>query len=89
MEKQEKKPNALGALISLGIFIYFGYQFWGGGIENKVANDAVQEYEIAKNQGDKTQICVQAGLVSAAYLQAKDESNYQKWKTIEKQDCPY
>jgi len=28
-----------------------------------------------------------AGLVSAAYLQAKDEANYNKWKEIEKEDA--
>lgn len=56
-------------------------------ITKKVANDAVESYEIAKRQGDKIQICVQAMLVSAAYLQAKDESNYGNWKTIERLDC--
>jgi len=54
-------------------------------IQNQVADDAVKQYEIAKRQGDKTQIWVQAQLVSAAYLQAKDEANYQKWKAVEKQ----
>lgn len=28
---------------------------------------------------------VQAGLVAAAYLQIKDEVNYEKWKEIETQ----
>ena len=56
-------------------------------IENQVAEDAVKQYEIAKDQGDKMQICVQAGLASAAYLQAKDKENYNKWKAIEKADC--
>jgi hypothetical protein len=56
-------------------------------IENQVAADSVKEYTIAKRQGDAMQICVQAGMVSAAYLQANDESNYQKWKAIEKTDC--
>ena len=56
-------------------------------IEDKVAQDAVQQYQIAKKQGDKIQVCVQAGLVSAAYLQAKNETEYNKWKTIEKQEC--
>jgi len=35
----------------------------------------------------RSEICVQAGMVSAAYLQANDEPNYQKWKAIEKTDC--
>lgn len=53
-------------------------------IHNQVADDAVKQYEIAKRQGDKIQIYVQAGMVSAAYLQAQDETNYNKWKEIEK-----
>lgn len=56
-------------------------------IENKVADDAVDQYNIVKRQGDKMQICVQAGVVSFAYLQAKDENNYRRWKSIEKTDC--
>jgi DNA-directed RNA polymerase subunit RPC12/RpoP len=54
-------------------------------IQNKVAADAVEQYEIAVRQGDKIQIAVQAGFVCAAYLQAKDEPNYRKWKEIERQ----
>lgn len=56
-------------------------------ITNQVANDAVSQYHIAKRQGDKMQVCVQAGMVSAAYLQAKDEANYTAWKDTEKADC--
>ncbi len=56
-------------------------------VQNEVAQDAVEQYNIAKREGDKIQVCVQAGLVSAAYLQAKDEANYQKWKAIQKADC--
>jgi hypothetical protein len=56
-------------------------------IENQVAADAVAQYEIAKKGGDKMQTYVQAGLVAAAYLQAKDQVNYDKWKAIEKQDA--
>ena len=56
-------------------------------IESQVAADTVKQYEIAKRQGDPIQACVQAGMVSAAYLQAKDESNYQTWKSIERNDC--
>lgn len=56
-------------------------------IENKVARDAVEQYEIAKRQGDPMMVCVQAGMVSAAWLQAKNEPEYKKWKDIEKDDC--
>ena len=56
-------------------------------IEKAVAADAVKQYQIAKRQGDKIQICVQAGLVTAALLQAKDEDDYREWKATEHHDC--
>jgi len=56
-------------------------------IQNKVASDSVSQYNMAKRQGNKIQICVQAGMVSAAYLQANDDYNYNKWKAIEESDC--
>lgn len=59
----------------------------GGSIEEQVAQDTVDQYNIAKRQGDPIQICVQAGLVAAAYLQAEDEPNYNRWKAIEEEDC--
>lgn len=85
----------LGALAAAGIMIWW---LAGGGldgaaerqvkkIEDQVATDAVAQYEIAKRQGDLMQTCVHAGMVSAAYLQAKDEANYQAWKKTEKAIC--
>jgi hypothetical protein len=56
-------------------------------IRDKVAADAVDQYEIAKRQGDKLQTCVQAGFVSAAFLQAKNEPQYNAWKATEAADC--
>jgi hypothetical protein len=58
-----------------------------GQIEQKVATDAVAQYDIAKRNGDPIQTCVQAGMVSAAFLQAKDETNFNQWKATEKADC--
>lgn len=55
-------------------------------IEIQVAEDAVKQYEIAKSGGDAMDIYVHAGFVAAAYIQAKDEYNYKKWKEIEKED---
>jgi hypothetical protein len=54
---------------------------------DSVSSDAVAQYRIAKQQGDPIQVCVQAGLVSAAYLQAKKTVEYNKWKAIEKSAC--
>jgi hypothetical protein len=56
-------------------------------IREKVAHDAEAEYDIAKRQGDPMQICVQAGMVAAAQLQAQDEAHYRQWKSIEAEDC--
>ena len=85
----------VGGLIAAAIGVWW---FAGGGLdtqvasnmsklEDQVAADAVKQYNIAKRQGDPIQICVQAGMVSAAYLQAEDEGNYQGWKRTEEQDC--
>lgn len=56
-------------------------------IYQKVIDDSLHEYEIVKKNGDKMETCVHAGMVKAAYLQAKDEDNYKKWNGIEKSDC--
>ncbi|HOM84014.1 MAG TPA: hypothetical protein PLZ94_19750 [Armatimonadota bacterium] len=84
----------VGILVAIGL-VWF---FYGGGlekqaakdmhrIEQQVAADAVKQYEIAKRSGTPMDAYVHAGLVAAAYLQAKDEANYQKWKQIEKQEA--
>lgn len=52
-------------------------------IQNQVTADAVQQYEITARQGDLMQMYSQAGMVTACFLQDKDEANYGKWKRIE------
>ncbi len=89
------KGMALFSLIFVGASLYF---FVFGGmfdyanlnltrIEDQVASDSVTRYHIAKNEGDPMSTCVQAGMVAAAYLQASDSGNYNKWKAIERADC--
>ena len=56
-------------------------------IHDKVTDDVVDQYEITKKQGSAVDVCVYAGVVSASYLQAKDEAKYAEWKAIEKEDC--
>lgn len=85
--------------IVIGALVAVWWIFGGGAVNNagtgammdqiqtKVASDAVDQYNIASQQGDRMQICVQAGLVAAAYLQAKDTDNYNQWKAREKTDC--
>lgn len=56
-------------------------------IHDQVANDAVAQYGIAKRQGDAMMTCVQAGMVAASFLQAKNEVQYNVWKATERDDC--
>lgn len=74
-------------LIFLAGFIFLVSNCDKGNIDQEIAKETIAEYEIAKKQGDKMQICIQAGMVATAFLQAKDEANYGKWKDIEKKDC--
>jgi hypothetical protein len=73
-----------------------GWYFFGGGLEQQsavdpegiqLAADAVRQYEIIKRSGSAIDACAQAGLVSAAFLQAQDQTSYTFWKYREKVDC--
>jgi len=57
-------------------------------ITRKVADDQIKRFEIAqKNGGSVMDVCVQAGLVTAALLQDQDARRYADWKQIEKRTC--
>ena len=58
-----------------------------GLVEDMVASDLEEKYNLASKSGDKIGLCVHAGMVSAGYLQAKNESKYLEWKDVEKRDC--
>jgi hypothetical protein len=93
--KSNSTVQGLIALLVLAGLIWF---YFGGGlemqtastmadIEKKVAADSVAQYNIAARSGTPMDKCVHAGLVAAAYLQAKDEPNYKTWKSREDADC--
>lgn len=94
-EKEEQKVNPAANLV--GAIIVFALIWWGfdaffwhvesPNFDNKMAQDAVQQYEIAKNHGDTMEMCVQAGITAQYFMQAKDQENYNKWKAIENNDC--
>lgn len=96
-EAVSKRQQVLGLVLGvLGVAAYFtiGKEAENkyvassmADISNKVADDAVAQYEMAKRQGDPIQTCVQAGFVSAAWLQAKNEARYQAAKATEGADC--
>ena len=94
----EKKSSAITTTISIALLGGAAWFLFGGGLEKKAANDMAkleqqvasdftQQYEIAKRNGSPADICIQAGIVAASYLQAKDEPNYQTWKATQKSDC--
>jgi len=94
-KKEVGKAQAIGSVLALAAL---GWYFFGGGveheaakemtkIEDQVANDSVTQYQIAKRNGNATDVCVAAGMVTAAYLQAKDEANYAAWKKTQSSDC--
>lgn len=86
------------AILTLAIIGAGIWYFWGGGIEKQtatavadvqqsIAADITQQYEIVKRQGSATDICMHANIVASSYLGAKDEVNYGKWKQIARSDC--
>ena len=96
---EEKGTSSLAkGVLSLLVLGGGAWFLFGGGLEQQAANDldkiedqvaadSVRQYNLSKQGGDAIEICVQAGLVTAAYLQAEDQPNYLKWKDIEKADC--
>ena len=87
--------SAIGGLVLIAAAAWF---FFGGGLEqqtqremsslhSQVANDAVAQYEITDRNGTPVDKCVAAGMVVAAYLQAQDEPNYAKWKSVQTAQC--
>ena len=82
-----KPVQIFSGVASFIFFCIFAYWMFGGGIENQVVQDSIDEYEIVKRGGDKTEMCVYAGMVKAACTQAKDTDCYDKWSSIEEADC--
>lgn len=57
-------------------------------IYDKVALDALERLRIVvRNGGDAMDLCVHTGLVTSAFLQAKEDAYYRKWKEAEKKAC--
>ncbi len=54
---------------------------------NRAVDDQVLQYTWAVRAGSQNDRCVQAGFVASAYIQAKDEPNYQAWSGIRTNEC--
>lgn len=56
-------------------------------VPNKAIEEQVLQYNLAVKAGSQSDRCVQAGFVASAYIQAKDEPNYQAWSGIRNNEC--
>lgn len=56
-------------------------------IYGQLTDDAVSKYMIVKRNGPPSRLCISANYVTNAYLEAKNEAEYKKWKEIEAHDC--
>ena len=54
---------------------------------NRAVDDQVLQYNSAVKSGSQNDRCVQAGFVASAYIQAKDEPNYEAWSGIRSNEC--
>ncbi len=72
----------IGGLVALGFLVYL----FGGGIERSTSNEFIEQYKMAKKNGDASMACVQAGVIAASYL-GIDEARYKRWKQTESVDC--
>ncbi len=92
--RDNSTANPVAVIVGLLIAGGTVWFYLGGGFERQVqsnlndvhrvvAEDAEKQYLIAQRSGTALDAYVHAGLVAAAYLQAKDEPNYKKWKAIE------
>jgi hypothetical protein len=56
-------------------------------IEHQVVDDQIEQLKITVKHGSPMEICVQAWMVTAALLQAKNEAGYAAWKKVERKAC--
>lgn len=98
MAEEQKKQSVASAVVTLVLIGVGVWYYFGGGLEQqvdrnmddiykKVSSDAVAQYNITKKNGNRMDQCVHAGVVAGAFLQAKDEANYKRWKDTEAKDC--
>lgn len=96
MVGQPVKRAALAVIVLIAlvltISLYFGGRLTKQAAETnetrkQMAESAVEQYRMMSHHGAASDRCVQAGMVVAAYLQAKDDSHYQAWKRTLVADC--
>ena len=89
------KFRSFAIVLGLLLLGYTTLSFWGTSVAsskteitpNKAVEDQVVQYNIAVRAGTKTDRCVQAGFVASAYIQSKDQANFEEWQRIRHEDC--
>lgn len=95
MQQAQGAWSAIGAVV---VAAGLGWYLFGGGVEeqarsdaqrvhSQVAADLVAQFGIAERNGSAMDRCIAASSVVAAYLQAQDEANYTKWKSVQETQC--
>ena len=93
-----QKASPIASAVGLLVFIGMMFYLFGGECEKQTASnvetiyqqvalDAMEQYKIVKRNGSAVDACAQAGVVSAALLQAKMEAEYRDWQPMKKADC--
>jgi hypothetical protein len=56
-------------------------------IHQQAINDSITQYGMTQRSGTPIDVCLRAGLVAEAYLQANQETGYKQWKITQHRDC--
>jgi hypothetical protein len=84
---QPEPPAWFKVLFGVAVIAAGVWWFRSSFLEDHVAENAAAQYEIVKRNGGALERCAQAQVVAIAWLQAKDEAQYARWKKIEADDC--
>lgn len=56
-------------------------------LNQKIIDEAIAQYQIVARAELKQEMCLRAGVVVEAHLQAKQEADWRIWKQIQYRDC--
>ena len=84
----ERNSGPMQVIMSVIVGLAIVWFYFGGGVHQMVADDVIQQYNLAVKGGNQIEICVKAKLVVESFNQGHDEENYMKWKQVVRSVCP-
>jgi hypothetical protein len=84
--RKSQPALSIVGLVAAVLFCCFWGVLWHNQVDRSIAADNIKQYEIAVRNGNHVDASVQAGIIAYAYLDAKDEANYRKWKAIQERE---